>query len=261
MRSRPFVVLILLFLIALACGKSGAPAADVATPAPPPADTPLPPPPTDTPPAAPAYLEPVLLADLQGTGQAVTDTYPWPACQKAVFAWHVAANSAGAASLIAHLHKGDDQLTIINAFAMDVPGGLDGATLQPLAGGEYYLATENTDAAWSIRVECQDHTAPAGQDLDVAAARTGVTQNYQLPACQKSVFAWNVQPNATGAASLIVDLHQDGESGSVNLVNQFAMDQIGPLTGEAVQPLPGGLYYLSIKNHSGPWEIRWECRD
>jgi len=154
-------------------------------------------------------------------------------------------------------------MSLVNEFAMDVSGdGISGAALQPLVGGEYYFTTENTDEAWALRVECQDGVAPVASGLDLQGSGNTVTDNYELPACSKSVFVWSAEPGDSGTASLIVHLCKVGEDRCPSLVNEFGMDLTEPLEGEALEALSGGIYFLAIDNTSGkPWSIRWECRD
>jgi len=232
------------------------PAAEPTSTSPPPSPTPAPQP------TVPTYSQPVVLTEAEGIGGTVTDNFEWPACQKAVFYWTVSPNSYGTASLIVHVHKtGVEQGTaLVNEMAMNVSAeALSGSAFQPLSGGEYYFSTENTDEPWTIRVECQDGVAPVGTGLDVQAAGNIVTDNYEFPACQKSVFVWSAEPNDSGSASLILRLCGDE---CTLLVNDFQMDLAVPMEGEALQALRGGIYYLVSENTSGgPWSVRWECRD
>ena len=240
------------------------------TDAPAPTATPEPTPtvePTDTPaPTAtpePAYRDPVPLLELTGQGEMVTDNYELPACDKAVFYWHADANAYGTAALILDLHKVgvDGSSGLVNEAVFDVPVGIDGAVLQPLFGGEYYFTSENTDAAWSLRGECQDGQAPVEEGaLKVGDFGNAVTGNYVLPACDKSVFAWWVEPNEYDTAAIIIDLCKVG-SDCGGLVNALEMDTKDVLEGEALQPLSGGTYYLATGNLTGPWAVLWECLD
>jgi len=236
-----------------------------ATPPPPAEPTPTSPPPSPTPapePTVPTYSEPVVLAEVEGIGGTVTDNFEWPECQKPVFYWTVSSTTYGSASLIVYLHKrgAEQEASLVNEFAMNVPAeGLSGSALQPLSGGEYYFSTENTDQPWRIRVECQDGAAPVGAGIDLQAAGNIVTDNYELPSCQKSVFAWSAEPDDSGMASLILKLCGDD---CTTIVNEFQMDLTAPMEGEALQALGGGIYYLVSENTSGrPWSVRWECRD
>jgi len=243
---------------------SEAPPEETAAPPPPaePSATSPPPSPTPSPePTVPTYSEPVLLAQLEGMGGTVTDNYEWPACQKAVFYWRAYPDSIGFASLIVHLYKVgvEQRASLVNDFAMDVSTeGLSGAVLQPLSGGEYYFSTENTDQPWTIRLECQDGMAPVGTGIDLQGAGSVVTDNYELPACQKSVFVWSTEPDDSGFASLILKLCGDD---CTSIVNDFQTDLAAPMEGEALQALAGGTYYLVAENTSGAWSVRWECRD
>jgi len=235
------------------------------SPVPLPTATPRPKPPTSTPiptkTPAPKYKAPVVLLELDGTGKVVSNNYRLPRCWKAVLYWSVEANNYGSASLIVHLHNVQDatQQTMVNEFAMDVRN-ISESVFVPLKGGEYYLSTENTDEAWSLRMECQDGVAPSGIGLDLQGAGNMVTGNYELHQCQKSIFAWSTEPDSYGTASLIMYLC--GADDRVKLVNEFGMDLSEALTGEALQALSGGNYFLVVENTSGrPWGVRWECKD
>jgi hypothetical protein len=201
--------------------------------------------------------------DLSGTELTVTDNYELPACQKSVFVWSASPDAGGNASLIAHLYKvgSDRSMSVANELAFDVSEPLMGETLIPLSGGVYYLNTENLNGTWAIRWECRDGQAPVGSEVDVSGDVHGVTDNYELPACQKSVFSWQVEPDEDGTASLILHLHKVGDDRYDSMVNELEFDTTGPLEGEALQALSGGTYYLSTDNVNGTWSVRWECRD
>jgi len=223
-----------------------------------------PPSPTPEPPTAepPPYLEPVVLAEVTGTGEAVSDNYNWPDCQKAVFEWSVNTGSYGMASLILHLNKvGSDNVeSIVNEAVMDNPSDrLSGSSLYPLTAGEYYFSSENTDEAWTVRVVCKDGEKPVGEGFDIAAAGNIVTDNYTLRACQKSVFVWTAEAGTYGMASLI--LHLCGRD-CEGLINEAQMDVPDGIKGEALQAVDGGDYYLVAMNTGGnKWTVKWECRD
>jgi hypothetical protein len=203
----------------------------------------------------------VVLTEVEGTGGTVTDNFEWPACQKAIFYWRVSPDSYGTASLAVYLHETGVErgVLLVNEIAMDVGAeGLSGSALQPLSGGEYFFSTENTDGPWTIRVECQDGAAPVGTGIDLQAVGNIVTDNFEFPACQKSVFVWSTEPNDYGTASLAFRLCGDE---CTLLVNEIQMDLAAPMEGEALQAIGGGVYYLVSENTSGPWSVRWECRD
>lgn len=193
----------------------------------------------------------------------MTDNYNWPACEKAVFTWHAEARPSGMVSLAVKLHKvGDDGWDLIaNEFAVGEPAGLTAQKLQPLDGGEYYFSIENTGAPWSILVECQD--GQPGQDggIDVSGDRDTVTCNYTLPQCSKSVFVWSSAPRESGFAALIVTFYKVAGGWPDLLVNALEVDATEPMTGEALEPVTPGVYYLEIYNTTGHWTVRWECRD
>ncbi len=230
-----------------------------------PTDTPSP---TNTPePTVPTYTEPVVLAELDGIGNTVTDNYEFPRCGKAVFYWEVEPNAYGSASIIINLHNvdADREILLVNEFSSDVVGVHSGSALQPLKGGEYFFSTENTDEPWRVRVECQDGAAPVAEGMDVTGTGDAVTGNYTLPACRKSIFNWSVEPNPYGSASLIVHLCSVEEIETRGcppaIVNEFQSDLTGPLVGEALERVDGGDYFLIIRNTDEDWHVWWECRD
>ena len=271
-RYIPLLALGMLILVSLACGGSASTretrtstSVDGVSTAPPQAtpesvSTALP---TNTP--EPTYTDPVVLAEVEGVGESVTDNFQWPSCQKAVFYWTAFPNNFGSASLIISLHNEEklDDVSLVNEFAMDVSSeGISGSALQPLQEGEYYFSTENTDAPWSLRVVCQDGVAPVASGLDLQGRGNVVTDNYELSACRKSVFAWSAEPDDRGTASLIVHLCKAGEDRCTTLINEFGMDSAQTLVGEALQIVSGGVYFVVTSNTSGrPWNVRWECRD
>ncbi len=268
--SVPLICLLLLISLSLACGTSSA--LDPAQPAPavkitsaveptsPPQNTPEP---SASPvPTQPIYVEPVILGEISGTGKTVTDNLKLPACGKAVFFWKVGPSSYGSASLILHMFNKDTQreMSLVNDMTMESgPDGMSGSALQPLTGGEYYFTSDNTNEAWSIRIECQDGVAPVAQGMDVQGIGNLVTANYELPACQKSVFHWQVEPGAGGTAALILGLcGADCQS----IANEMKMDLTGPLEGQSLKAVHAGIYYLVTENSSGrPWHVTWECKD
>lgn len=223
--------------------------------------SPTQPPLTDAP--ITTYTEPVILADIQGQGNAVTDNYNMPACTKAVFYWWSGSDEYGTASLIATLNRigSDRQIPIANEFNMDNPDSISGSTFQSLVGGDYFFNIENTDGPWSLRIECQDGATPVAAGLDITGQGNTVTPNYALAACQKSVFHWSVDPDTSGTAALILYLHQIGTDRYADLANAFDMDMTGPLQGQTLEPIPDGIYFLTIENATGLWHIRHECQD
>jgi len=294
----PFLIIAFVILVSLACGSStptSAPAS-VVTPAPvntqvnsalptvPPVttevpasatqvpDTPtnIPASPTKVPatvtkiPASPtpSYSEPVVLLEFSGTGDTVTDDFVLPACWKAVLYWHVAPSSYGTASLIlTGYNKGSGaDKTLVNDMVMDASAdGMSGIAFDPLLGGTYYFQTENTDAAWNVRLECQDGVAPVGEGMNIQATGGFVTGNYSLPACNKSIFNWSVEPSNYGTTSLILALCNMKECETI--VNEMKMDMTSAMTGQALQAVQGGDYFLVSENTQQPWSVNWECKD
>jgi hypothetical protein len=165
--------------------------------------------------------------------------------------------------LILELHEtatGDDWSLAIE-YEPDKPDGISGQAHRPLDGGEYYFVAENTDHAWSVRGVCRDGQPAVGSAIDISGSGLVVTDNYELPACQKSIFAWSIKPDAGGTAGLIADLWEVGETRDENLAIEYQSDLTELISGEALVPLSGGLYYITTENVSGEWAIRWECRD
>ena len=246
----------------------------IPTDTPAPTDTPLPtdtptatntPLPTDTPlpSPTPTPFEPVVFAEFEGSTETVTDSFDAPSCQKAAFFWSVSPSDYGSAALIVHLHKegADSSRTLVNALEMDVNSPLTGEAVQPLLGGSYYVSTENITGDWMVRGVCLDGQPPAGSEIDIEGTGMRVTDNYDLPECDKSVFVWSVMPSQYGSAALIVHLYKIGADSAVTLVNALEMDVNEALTGEALQALKGGVYFMAVENATGPWTLKWECRD
>lgn len=287
---RPFSLLIL-FVLLLAASCGAAPAGSTAQPAataaptnipatiaptvtrtPQPTDTPKPtltpvPTKTATPEPTQRPTEPVILAVISGTGAVVSDNYELPKCGKAVFNWTAFPGGYGTASLILKLYNvatPEKSVTLVADMQSDTPDtGFSGMTLQPLKGGTYYLTTENTDAPWTVRVECQDGLAPvATGSMEVEGTGDTVTGFYELPACNKSVFNWSTAPSTWGTASIIIYLCKEGVSDCESLAADMKSDLTADFTGQAAARLSGGLYYLYVYNLSGPtWSVRWECKD
>lgn len=266
----PLICLLLLISLSIACGTISA--LDPVQPAPvvkvtggvaptlPPQNTPEP---TASPiPTQPIYVDPVVMAEVNGTGKTVTDNLNLPACGKAVFLWKVAPSSYGTASLILSLFKkgSDREITVVNDMAMDTGSeGMSGSSLQPLTGGEYYFSSDNTNEPWSVRIECQDGVAPVATGMDIQGTGNQVTGNYELYACQKSVFHWQVEPGTGGTAALILGLCG---AECQTIANEMKMDLTGPLEGASLQAISAGSYYLVVQNASGlNWRVNWECKD
>ncbi len=214
----------------------------------------------------PAVTEPTVLAEFAGEGNTVTDNFKTPVCRKAVVHW-TAASSGGdflpTASLIVHLFEaGGEEEYLINQLVLDPPPeGINGVVAHPLLEGEHYFSTENTDGSWTLRVECWDEVAPVGSEMNLAGRTATVTDNYELPACKKSVFVWSVEPDDSGSAVLSVNLFKTDKERPNRLINEHRSDSATILEGRALNRLSDGLYWLAVEHASGPWTIRWECQD
>ena len=207
--------------------------------------------------------QPQTLLELTGTGEVVTDNYTWPACEKTVFYWSAEVGQYGSASLIIKLYQIGREWPyyIVNELEFDAPHAIAGQSLESLEGGEYYLASSNTDARWSLVVQCHDGQPGLEGPLALEGSGHIVSSNYSLPRCSKSVFSWRIIPNDRGTASLIAKLFTVGEDRPDYLINELEFDAVEPVSGESLEPLSGGLYYLSTENVNGTWSLRWECRD
>jgi hypothetical protein len=207
--------------------------------------------------------QPQTLLELTGTGEVVTDNYTWPACEKTVFYWSAEVGQYGSASLIIKLYQIGREWPyyIVNELEFDAPHAIAGQSLESLEGGEYYLASSNTDARWSLVVQCHDGQPAQEGGMAIEGEGFLVSNNYALPQCSKSVFVWRIIPDDRGTASLIARLYRVGGTWPVLLVNEVAFNADEPVTGEALAPLSGGVYYLGTANPNGIWSLRWECRD
>ena len=104
-----------------------------------------------------------------------------------------------------------------------------------------------------IEVEVtQTPTAQPTQFVTLEGSGNIVTDNYDLEQCQKAVFSWT----AIGSGNMIVRLWKVGVDDSRLLVNE-----IGPDSGEVLQGLSGGTYWLTVDGPSEGWSIIGECRD
>jgi len=206
----------------------------------------------------------VPMVTVEETGETVTDNHELPECFKAVFDWHVDPGAYGSASLILKLHNvaKEEPVTLVNEFGEN-PEGLDGRALQPLIGGQYFFSSENTDEPWRVAVICEDNAAPvASGELDVEGRGNTVSDNYELPACSKSVFSYSVEPDDLGSASIIIYLCNADQRVCATIANEFEMDLTDPMEGKAIESLRGGHYFFATENASGnDWRISWECQD
>ena len=193
----------------------------------------------------------------------MTDNYTWPACEKTVFFWRAEARQYDIASPIIKLYQIGREwpYVIANQVVFGAPNGIAGKSVQSLEGGEYYLVSENTDAPWSLVVECQDGQPGLRGGLAIEGSGLFVSHNYTLPRCSKSVFEWRIIPDDRGTASLILRLLTVGGTWPALLVNELAFNAVEPVTGESLEPLSGGVYYVTTQNVNGAWSVRWECRD
>lgn len=88
--------------------------------------------------------------------------------------------------------------------------------------------------------------------LELSGEGDLVTDNFDWGPCQKAVFVWD----APGTRNFIVHLWNTTAERPAGLVNEIAPD-----SGEVLQPLAGGSYYLEIQATNTTWTITGECRD
>ena len=151
-------------------------------------------------------------------------------------------------------------MTLVNVDAPNESSeGIRGSVLQGLMGGKYYFSIENTDSAWTIRLECQDNVAPMETGMNIQATGWFVSDNYLLSTCKMGIFSWSIQPDVNGTASLIMyfcDLKR-----CTTMVNEVKQDMTTPLTGQVTAMLQNGIYFIGAKNTLQPWSVSWECKD
>ena len=104
-----------------------------------------------------------------------------------------------------------------------------------------------------IEVEVtQTLTAQPVQFISLDGSGNIVSDNYDLQPCQKAVFSWV----AEGKDNMIVFLWKVGVD-----ENRLLINEIGPGSGEALQSLSGGTYWLTVEGPSDGWTVTAECRD
>jgi hypothetical protein len=202
------------------------------------------------------------LLEISGAGESVTDNYQLPKCSKAVYYWSASPNSDGTASLTLNSHQPTttESATLINVDATNMDAEvLSGSVLRGLIGGEYYFSIENTNEAWTVRLECQDNVAPVGTGINIQATGWFVSDNYILSSCQKGIFSWSVNPNTSGAASLILYLCNLKQC--TTMVNEVRTDMTTALSGQVTAMLQTDTYYIGAENTFLTWSVIWECQD
>jgi hypothetical protein len=206
--------------------------------------------------------QPVVLLEINGTGNTTSDNYQLPRCWKAVFYWSVSPNTNGTASLTLNLHQipATNLVTLVNIDTTDLYAKeFTGSVLQGLIAGEYSFSIENTEEAWTIRVECQDNVAPIKIGLNIQATGWFVSDNYILPTCQNGIFSWSVEPNANDIASLV--LYFCDMKRCVTMVDEENKNTTDKLSGQVTAMLQSGTYFIGAKNTLQSWSVIWECKD
>lgn len=88
--------------------------------------------------------------------------------------------------------------------------------------------------------------------LDIEGYGEQVTENFAFPRCNKAVFSWT----ADRYGFLIVHLYNVDADGGIYLINGSGG------SGEVLQSLKGGTYYLATENADREnWTIRGDCLD
>jgi hypothetical protein len=234
----------------------------VPTNIPQPTDTPLPtekPKATGTSPPA----EPSIFLNIAGTGETVSEDFEGPECFKAVFLWSVESKDSGLTSLTINLHNVYTQkaMEIVSTFETETVGTMRGESIQALLGGAYYVTVEDHSGPWALQGICREGEAPSGEGIDLHGVGQVVSGNVVLTECQKSVFVWSVEPRSSGLAQLEVSLANAKTHQGRYLVSEFEMDVAGTLSGEVLEPVSDGMYFIHVESASGPWTLRWDCRD
>ena len=93
---------------------------------------------------------------------------------------------------------------------------------------------------------------PPTQFVNLEGTGDSVSDNFEVQECQKAVFSWT----AVGQSNFIVYLWKVGIDDNRLLVNEIA-----PSSGETLQPLTGGTYWLTIDSPTESWSITAECRE
>ena len=101
-----------------------------------------------------------------------------------------------------------------------------------------------------VEITATPTPAPA-EFLTVAGSGNHVTDNFDWQACNKAVFGYE----ATGSSNLFVYIWKVGATDNRLLINDIA-----PASGEVLQPLSGGTYWLDI-TATGEWSISGICED
>jgi hypothetical protein len=213
------------------------------------------------------YSGPLVIAEFSGTGAIVTEDFLLPKCYKAVFYWTVEKDEYWTSLTIQQHNKdtgSDKEILSPYVSTNDVTAEvLSGSGLSPLLGGNYYFSSE-ASGDWTMRIECHDADAPIAEGMNVQGVSGMVTDNYVLTACEKSIFNWSAAPLADGTASL--NLYLCSMSECNDLVSDGGSDLTAPITGQALQKVNSGEYFLyselgSFGNPNHSWSVTWECKD
>lgn len=101
-----------------------------------------------------------------------------------------------------------------------------------------------------VEVTATPPPAPA-EFLTISGNGNQITDNYDWQACNKAVFGYD----APGSANFIVFIWKVGAADNRLLINEIA-----PTSGEVLQPLSGGTYWLDV-TAIGDWTITGTCED
>jgi len=216
---------------------------------------------TATPTPLPGPIDPVVFLELQSTGEMVSDNFAVPACEKAVFSWSVRTDD-GRARLVTHLNNasGRRSATLVSLLEFDAGAELAGQRHKSLSEGEYFVSTESASGPWSVRGVCLDGQLPTGKGIDLQGTAETVSDNFELDKCGWATFLWSVEPD-DGLAQFTVRLHKVGFDSSHRLINEMEFDVPRTLTGEVLNAVASGVYFLTVEEPTGPWSVRYECRD
>jgi len=205
--------------------------------------------------------EPVLMEEIEGQGTMVTRVFNWPGCGKTVFHYTVEPGAGDRASLTLDLHPfpGGDATTLVtlDVAASEVVTGSASWSL-PRTGGRYFLSASDTEAPWTVRVECQEHVPPVGREIEIAGRGNFVSANYELPRCWRQVYTFSAEPDQTGTVTLRVD--QCGTGGGCKKIIDVSQTGVTETVTDTALGIPyRGTYFFAVtKAGARAWTLSWE---
>ena len=96
-------------------------------------------------------------------------------------------------------------------------------------------------------------TLPRGVFFQGTFAGNAITENYTWRACTKAVWSYS----ATGSSNVIVYLWKVGQSDYYGLI----VNDIAPASGQSLEPIEAGNYYLEIDAYAAQLTLTGTCQD